>query len=196
MTKIAEGGFNRVFLLAFDDKLEVIAKISFTLSAPHHYASEAATLSFLNKRGFPFPKVYAWNSTKVRNPVGVEYIIMSKAAGIGLDTKWFDLTYKEQVQVVIGYAEVEKKIFDLPFASIGSIYFKDSLPPDLQAADSIERELKTLTMMLKPSALGRLRITCFLWDGEQISKSTAAHVSSDLIIFQLLEICVTAGVRD
>lgn len=36
-------------------------------------------------------------------------------------------------QLALSFVEIEKKFFDLPFQSIGSIYFKKDVPPDLQA---------------------------------------------------------------
>jgi hypothetical protein len=55
MKKLAEGGFNRVFLLTLDDGLEVIVKIPYPLTAPRHFTteSEVATPDFCNRRVSP-----------------------------------------------------------------------------------------------------------------------------------------------
>lgn len=49
MKKLAEGGFNRVFLLTMDDGIEVIAKIPYPLAVPKYFTteSEVATLGIL-----------------------------------------------------------------------------------------------------------------------------------------------------
>lgn len=62
--KIAEGGFNRVFLLTMDDGFEVIVKIPYSVTGPKTYAteSEVATLDFLRSNGVPVPQVYSYSS--------------------------------------------------------------------------------------------------------------------------------------
>lgn len=134
LVKLGEGGFNRVFLLTLEDESEVIVKIPYHLSVPKYYAtaSEVAILTFLRSKGVPVPEVYGY-STTADNAVGVEYIVMEKASGIGLDTKWFDLTKVEQRTVATEIVDVEKKLFSLPFGAVGSLYFKDDVPTQMQA---------------------------------------------------------------
>ncbi|EGE79026.2 phosphotransferase enzyme family protein [Blastomyces dermatitidis ATCC 18188] len=95
-------------------------------------AGEVATLTFLRSKGVPVPEVYGWSAT-TDNAIGAEYIVMEFAPGIGLDTKWFDLTKREQRTVAIEIVEVERKLFGIPFGSFGSLYFKKDIPPELQA---------------------------------------------------------------
>lgn len=134
MEKLAEGGFNRVFLLTVDDGFEVIVKIPYHLTVPKHFTteSEVATLDFLQSKGIPVPRVYAWSS-KSDNVVGTEYIIMEKAPGQPLQNRWFSLTPKERVRLVTSYVELERKMFSLPIDAFGSLYYKENLPPHLQA---------------------------------------------------------------
>lgn len=131
--KLSEGGFNRVFLAKLENDSQVIVKIPFHHSVPKTYAtaSEVATLAFLRAKGIPVPKVYGWSST-ANNPVGVEYIVMELASSIGLDSKWFELTKKQQLTLATEVVDIEKKLFAIPFAATGSIYFKNDLPPQLQ----------------------------------------------------------------
>ena len=118
-----------------EDGFEVIVKIPYTSTVPKHYAtaSEVATLTFLRSKGLPVPQVYGWSSKSSENDVGVEYIIMQRAPGIGLDTRWFDMTMGQNRDLVSNYVDIETKLFAIPFGSYGSIYFKDDVPPDLQA---------------------------------------------------------------
>lgn len=136
LVKLAEGGFNRVFLLTLDNDFSVIVKIPFKISIPKKYAtaSEVATLEFLRLKGIPVPKVYGWSAT-ADNEVGTEYIVMERASGNGLDTdsKWFELTKKERLTLVTDVVNIEKKLFDIPFGAIGSLYFKKDLPKEMQA---------------------------------------------------------------
>lgn len=93
LPKLAEGGFNRVFLLTTADGFQAIAKIPYKITVPHRYttAREVATTDFLRAKGIPVPRIFGW-SADPNNPVGVEYIIMEKASGIPLETRWFSLS--------------------------------------------------------------------------------------------------------
>ncbi|KFY11109.1 hypothetical protein V492_04652 [Pseudogymnoascus sp. VKM F-4246] len=112
---------------------EVIVKIPYHLTVPKHFTteSEVATLDFLQSKGIPVPRVYAWSSTN-DNAVGTEYIIMEKAPGQPLEDRWFSLTEKESVHLVTSYVEIEKKLFALPIDAYGSLYYKENLPAHLQ----------------------------------------------------------------
>ncbi|PWY77317.1 hypothetical protein BO94DRAFT_568281 [Aspergillus sclerotioniger CBS 115572] len=131
LRKLAEGGFNRVFALTMDDGLDVIAKIHYPLTVPKTYSteSEVATLEFLRLKGIPVPRVYAYSSTS-DNAVGSEYIIMEKAPGQPLERRWFELSPKERVRLVTSFVEIEQKLFAIPFASYGSLYYKDNPSAD------------------------------------------------------------------
>ncbi|PYH72717.1 mitochondria protein Fmp29 [Aspergillus vadensis CBS 113365] len=78
--KLAEGGFNKVFLFRTTSGKEVIARIPAPIAGPPHYttASEVATMSFLRDiLGVPVPRVLAYSADST-NPVGSEYIIMER----------------------------------------------------------------------------------------------------------------------
>ncbi|OBU00470.1 Phosphotransferase enzyme [Pseudogymnoascus verrucosus] len=108
-----------------DDGFEVIVKIPYHLTVPKHFTteSEVATLDFLQSKGIPIPRVYAWSS-KSDNAVGTEYIIMEKAPGQPLE---------DRVRLVTSYIELEIKLFSLRIDAFGSLYYKETLPPHLQA---------------------------------------------------------------
>jgi hypothetical protein len=111
-----------------------VVKIPYNLSIPKKYAtaSEVATLTFLRSKGLPVPEIYGY-STTANNAVGVEYIVMELASGIGLDTKWFNMTKIQQRVVVTEIVDIEKTLFSFPFNAIGSLYFKKDIPSHLQA---------------------------------------------------------------
>ncbi|KAG5304196.1 phosphotransferase enzyme family protein [Histoplasma capsulatum G186AR] len=52
---------------------------------------------------------------------------------MGLDTKWFDMTKEQQRDIALGIVGIEKKLFSIPFGSIGSLYFKKDIPLEVQA---------------------------------------------------------------
>lgn len=132
--KLAEGCFNRVFILQLQDGFELIAKIPYHITLPDHFAtaSEAATLTFLRSKGIPVPEVYNYSAT-ADNPVGTEYILMQKAPGVGLGTKWLNLQDVEIKRLAHSFVEIEKKLFEIPFGATGSLYFKNDIPLENQA---------------------------------------------------------------
>ncbi|KAF2278906.1 uncharacterized protein EI97DRAFT_492537 [Westerdykella ornata] len=134
MNKIAEGGFNRVFVLEMQDGFELIAKISYHIARPEYFttASEAATLTFLRVNGIPVPEVYSY-SASAENPVRAEYILMEKAPGVCLASKWANLQDIEIRRLVHSFVELERKLFEIPFSATGSLYFKKDVPAGLQA---------------------------------------------------------------
>lgn len=128
MSKLAEGGFNRVFTLTFEDGFEMIAKIPYHIAKPDRFAtaSEVATLALLRLQEIPVPEVYDYSYT-AENDVGTEYILMEKAPGVCLMSKWLDMEDKEMRHLAHSFVQLEKKLFSLPFSATGSIYFKKDL---------------------------------------------------------------------
>jgi hypothetical protein len=49
---------------------------------------------------------------------------MEKARGVGLQSRWHTLSKCELHKLASTFVEIEKKFFNIPFGSIGSIYFK------------------------------------------------------------------------
>lgn len=128
-SKLAEGGFNRLFQATFRDGKHVIARLPYPSTVPERYtvASEAATLDYLRLHGFPTPEVYAWCATKA-NPVGAEYIIMEKLDGTPLGDIWYSMTPKEQHKTMKQIVEWEARLMSMEFPAIGSIYYQRDLP--------------------------------------------------------------------
>ncbi|KAJ5594732.1 kinase-like protein [Penicillium hispanicum] len=153
ITKIGEGGFNRVLLLTMHDGFEAIVKIPYHIAGPRYFAtaSEAATLQFLYSQGIPVPRLYGYSPSN-ENPAGTEYIIMEKAAGVGLETIWLEMSKRERHKLASGFVEIEKKFFSLPFGSTGSIYFKDDIPPKLQAPLYHEASTDSKMFCIGPTA--------------------------------------------
>ncbi|KAH1450547.1 hypothetical protein KXX16_005464 [Aspergillus fumigatus] len=111
-----------------DDDVRVIAKI------PNPYipqkfvtASEVATLDFLrNEPGIPVPRVFAWSSKKDQ-PVGVECIIIEKAAGNELSTSWPTMDISDKVDIVSRLADIQAKIAAVDFGCYGSLFYRGDI---------------------------------------------------------------------
>lgn len=135
-TKVAEGGFNRIFQASFKDGRKAIARLPYPSTAPKHYAvaNEVATLDFLRLNNIPVPTVYASSST-ASNPVGAEYIIMEKIEGTALGEIWYSMTTKDRYKVMKQIVELERHLFSLELPASGSIYYKKDLRPEEKAIE-------------------------------------------------------------
>ena len=131
IVKVTEGGFNKIFLLKMDDGYEVIARIPTPIAGPPHYmtASEVATMDFLRTQlDIPAPKVFGWASrVDDDNPVGAEYIIMEKAQGESLSSRWLSLSTGELAEVIKQVVDIETRLFSARFSRHGSLYYKKDL---------------------------------------------------------------------
>ncbi|KAG6375038.1 kinase-like domain-containing protein [Boletus reticuloceps] len=79
MVKRAEGSFNKIFLLTFNNDTTLIAKIPCPLVAPRRLctASEVATMDYARTiLGLPVPRVLSWSADADASGVGTEYILM------------------------------------------------------------------------------------------------------------------------
>ncbi|KAI0868933.1 kinase-like domain-containing protein [Hypoxylon argillaceum] len=125
MTKLAEGGFNKVFRLVMENGKVVIARIpNPNIGSPRWTtSSEVATMDFsLSILGLPVPKVLAW-SMDADNPVQSEYIIMEEAAGVQLSQVWDTLPIESKLEIVKDLVNIEKKLLSISFTRYGSLYF-------------------------------------------------------------------------
>ncbi|KAL8931579.1 MAG: hypothetical protein Q9216_007151, partial [Gyalolechia sp. 2 TL-2023] len=128
--KLAEGHFNKVFLMTTEDGKEVIAKVPQPIAGFPHFttASEVATMDYArNILGLPVPKIYAWNSKASKSPVGAEYIIMEKAPGVELAQVWPKMLGNQRRDIVKKIVQFEKRYTNSTFPGIGSLYYADSL---------------------------------------------------------------------
>lgn len=87
--KLAEGGFNRMFLVTMCDGLQLVARIPYPVTEPKYLAvaSELATMEFLRAHGIPVPRVYSYSAT-TENNAGTEYIVMERVRGTNLGDRY------------------------------------------------------------------------------------------------------------
>ncbi|KAH7889320.1 kinase-like domain-containing protein [Phlebopus sp. FC_14] len=134
MVKIAEGSFNKIFRLTFDNGEKLIAKIPCPLSAPPRLctASEVATMDYArNVLGVPVPHVLRWNADADASEVGTEYILMEHVQGVELYQRKQNFG-KEGRAFVDNIVDIECKFTRRRFSQIGSLYYKEDVSPALQ----------------------------------------------------------------
>ena len=74
----------------------------------------------------PVPEVFAWSSDS-SNPVGAEYIIMEKAAGIQLFKKWADMDETCRLALIERLTKLESQMASIHFPAFGSLYLRQSI---------------------------------------------------------------------
>ncbi|KAJ0417258.1 kinase-like domain-containing protein [Aspergillus carlsbadensis] len=134
LVKLAEGGFNRSFLISLRSGLQLVARIPYPVTEPKALliASEVAAMDFLRLNGVPVPKVFEYSAMS-SNAAGTEYIFMEYAQGINLGDVWFTLTEKQRSKIVTSLVELESRLFALQFPASGSVFYSCDL------ADNISR---------------------------------------------------------
>ncbi|KAJ7868035.1 kinase-like domain-containing protein [Mycena olivaceomarginata] len=128
---IAQGGFNTVFVLTFEDGTDVIARLARSAfndnaectedALTHSFFSEVATLAFVKHHtSIPVPEVYHVESS-AGNPVGARYMIMERILGHPLGTTWYTMSSQQRQQVVTQLAGMEAELLSTTFPVIGCL---------------------------------------------------------------------------
>ncbi|EGD94286.1 serine/threonine protein kinase [Trichophyton tonsurans CBS 112818] len=121
-----EGGFSKALLMKREDGTEVVAKIPCRNSGPAVYTTETEVgiLKYVKQHtSVPVPEVYAWSSDPT-NPVGAEYIIMEKAAGILLFKIWGEISLSDKLELVKRLTAFERELCSLQLPAYGSLYLR------------------------------------------------------------------------
>ncbi|KAH6888898.1 kinase-like domain-containing protein [Coprinopsis sp. MPI-PUGE-AT-0042] len=126
--KLAEGGFNRTFLVTFEDGFKMVARIPYPITAPQYFAiaGEVATMEYLGSFGMPVPEVYGYSPGE-DNDAGTSYIFMEYVQGSSLIDVWRGLKDEEVADVVRQVTLLEGRMMRLSFPAGGSLYFAEDL---------------------------------------------------------------------
>lgn len=129
--KLAEGGFNRSFLITMRDGFQFVARIPYPVTEPKPLliASEVATIDYLRTHGIPVPRIFGYSGS-ADNPAGTEYIFMELVQGRNLGDLWYTLSERERHIIVRRIVQLETHLFFLRFPASGSLYYCDDLPVD------------------------------------------------------------------
>ncbi|KAK0186999.1 protein kinase subdomain-containing protein PKL/CAK/Fmp29 [Armillaria mellea] len=108
--KLAEGGFNHIFLITMRDDFQLVAPKS----------------DFLHSSGLPIPNIYGYSPT-LDNVAETEYIFMEFVNSMKLSDIWFDLEERQIVSVVRQLVQLEAKMMSACFPAGGSLYYAQDL---------------------------------------------------------------------
>lgn len=84
-----------------------------------------------NVLGLAVPRVLSWSADADASEVGTEYILMEHVQGVEL-YKRMDKFKREATHFVDQLIDVECKFARHRFSQIGSLYYKEDVPPELQ----------------------------------------------------------------
>ena len=128
LSKLAEGGFNRTFLITFRDGFQMVARIPYPATVPKYYAvaSEAATMEFLRSSGLPIPQVYGYSPAS-DNAAKTEYIFMEFMRGAKLSDVWLQLGEPDIASILRQVAQLESQMMSISFPAGGSLYYARDL---------------------------------------------------------------------
>ncbi|KAJ6482101.1 kinase-like domain-containing protein [Mycena vitilis] len=143
LSKIAEGGFHRIYLASLsggNESEEVIVRVAFDIPDfrdTKKMESEVATINWINKNtNIPVPVVLFCDSTGKANIVdrgsqdrdepetfvGAPYMLMRKIPGKTLQRMWPAMSEPQREKVVRTLAGYIAKLLKTRFSSIGSLY--------------------------------------------------------------------------
>ncbi|KAI0030598.1 kinase-like domain-containing protein [Vararia minispora EC-137] len=128
LSKLAEGGFNRSFLITLRDGRQMVARVPYPVTVPKYYAvaSEVATIEYLRSCGLPTPKIYGY-SPDSHNAARTAYILMEFVQGSKLSDVWRSLGDEEVISVIRQLTQLESRMMSLSFPAGGSLYFTKDL---------------------------------------------------------------------
>ena len=122
--KLAEGGYNRTFLVTMHDGFEMVARIPYPIAVPEFYtiASEAATMRPPRSSGLPVPEVYDYSPSS-DNAAKTAYIFMQFVRGTNLSDVWMELEEPDIISVLRQLVELESRVMSITFPAGGSLYY-------------------------------------------------------------------------
>ena len=133
LEQLAEGGFNRTFLITMKDGFQMVARMPYQMTVPKQLvvASEVATLDLLRSHGMPVPKIYGY-STMAENSVGADYLLMEFMRGMNVGDLWFTMTEKQRLKLVSEITDLEARMFAIEFPASGSLYYARDLASGIE----------------------------------------------------------------
>ncbi|KAJ5611749.1 hypothetical protein N7528_008854 [Penicillium herquei] len=118
---LAQGAFNKLYDVAIDNEV-FIMRISLPVDPYCKTMSEVSTLDWISRTtNIPVPRVINYQSSR-ENPIGFEWIFMTKMPGKPLKEMWRSLTFDRKECLVGELAAYSCCLFQNKFRGIGNIY--------------------------------------------------------------------------
>ncbi len=119
---LAQGAFNKLYVITIPKNAEALLRVSLPVDPRYKTLSEVATLGWMHlNTNIPVPRVIAYEASR-GNPVGFEWILMSKLPGKPLADVWRSLPYLSKERLTLQFAELAAGLFKNQLSGIGNIY--------------------------------------------------------------------------
>ncbi len=119
----AQGAFNKLYQVQAG-KTTLVMRLSLPVYPHYKTLSEVATISWVQRQTtLPVPKVVSHQATR-DNPVGFEWIIMTKLPGKHLADSWRSLAWPAKRRIVSQFADSSAHLFRNQLAGIGNLYLQ------------------------------------------------------------------------
>jgi len=124
---LAQGAFNKLYDVTSDGETEsFVLRIALPVDPRYKTLSEAATMDWMrHNSNIPVPAVVAYETSRA-NPVGFEWILMTKIPGKPLADAWRSIPYLAKERLVKRFAEYSSCLFKTQMSGIGNIYAASS----------------------------------------------------------------------
>ncbi|KAK7419631.1 hypothetical protein QQX98_003222 [Neonectria punicea] len=118
----AQGAFNKLYEIQRESGDHLLMRVSLPVDPQNKTVSEVATLEWVSHHTeIPVPKVICHDASR-DNPIGFEWILMSKLPGEVWATHWKSLSYESKEHVVKSFCGFSTQIFRKQLRGIGNIH--------------------------------------------------------------------------
>jgi aminoglycoside phosphotransferase (APT) family kinase protein len=133
VSKIAEGGFNKIYEVNRSGAHDpLILRVALPLDPHYKTQSDVGVLDWVGRyTAIPVPRVVASCAYRFsdQNPIGFEWILMTKIRGQPLHHEWRFMTLDTKAKLVRELAKHMAVLFRKRFKGIGNIYHAGSSRP-------------------------------------------------------------------
>ena len=121
VTFLAQGAFNKLYDVKIDNELFVM-RVSLPVEPYYKTMSEVSTMDWISRiTDTPVPRVITYQSSR-ENPIGFEWIIMTKMPGRPLRELWRSLSLSAKTNLVGEIAAFSAFLFRNQLQGIGNLY--------------------------------------------------------------------------
>lgn len=121
VTFLAQGAFNKIYDVKIDNEV-FIMRVTLPVDPYYKTMSEVSTMDWISRTtNIPVPRVITYQSSQ-ENPIGFEWIIMTKMSGRPLEETWRSLSFPAKTRLVGEFAAYSSCLFRKQLKGIGNLY--------------------------------------------------------------------------
>ncbi|KAJ5584942.1 uncharacterized protein N7459_004742 [Penicillium hispanicum] len=121
VTFLAEGALNKLYDVKIDNEVYVM-RVSLPVDPYYKTMSEVSTVDWVSRTtNIPVPRVITYQSSR-ENPIGFEWIIMTRMPGRPLKELWRSLSFSAKTCLVEEFAAYSSCLFRNQLQGIGNLY--------------------------------------------------------------------------